>query len=425
MDTKGKYESIFQKTALSSDAFTTGYFVLCLLFFVPYAARYGGTLVIWFLPAACLLPFALMPLFYAFIHRADALLFGRYHFAMPVSAFLCALFFVMTCGAKQPSASSACLVFFGSLAFIISVMIYRYCAFSVRTRLLGESVVSATPIYELFCAFGGAVAVVAFIGFVRSDASGAFLNTAYFLGAIGVALALVQYLTSYYGIPKLGGKRIIPIKKAYATFFCGLERRTYLSSLFFQSALAATAALSIFYSLTFGFALDDVLIIACACVAAYAVTAYLCARAVNRRSLLLSVINFFAIAIAAITVTVCAAVQPKTGVVFALMVSVAIIVGVGGAVAVRQTKLRFLTIKQKVTSGTVFILSELAMLASASIASALSAAVVTALECTRSTTAFVYGFAAALALGAAAIALAGKRSVRAEQSYGVTDEPAT
>ena len=204
MDIQGRYESKVQKIGLSCDAFSTGCLVMCLLLFVPYVANNGGVTVMWFIPIACLMPFALMPLVYLGIHKFDTLLFGRYHFVMPVSAFLASPFFVMAWSARGVGASQACLVFFGMLVFAVTVMVYRYCAFSVRSRLTGTNIVDKAPYYELICAIGCVAAVVTFAGFMYYDGETAFVNTAYVMAGVSVLIANAQYLHTFYGIPRLG-----------------------------------------------------------------------------------------------------------------------------------------------------------------------------------------------------------------------------
>lgn len=420
MGIKGKYESRLHNIALSCDAFTTGYLVMCLLFFAPYAATFGGKLVMWFLPIAALVPFAVMPFVYMLVHRADILLFGRYHLIMPTSAFLAALFFVAAFCAQGRGAADACLIFFGALIFAVSILIYRYCAFSVRARL-GNGSLGFSPLSACFSAAGSVSAISAYYGFLYYDPSTAFLNTAYVLSAACVILALAQYLTTYYGIPRLGGKRVQSTKNVFRALFSGLDKRSYFSALFFLAAFASVAVLTVYYA---GVVLDNMYeATACATVfvACYAAGVLVCERYVKRRSKSLSVAELLCAIIAAgLLVTV--AYVDFVGATKAMVMIASGIAGAGGAAAVRQTKLRLITIKSRITSGIVFVLYGLT--AFAAIAAAfLTAAVVTEIYyADPSATAFVYGFAAAAVFAVTAFALAGKKRVNATDAHKLSYE---
>ncbi len=425
MDTKGKYENKFHRICLACDAFTTGCLVMCLLVLAPYAATFAGTLVIWFLPIACLIPFILMPLFYNMVHRVDTLLFGRYHLAMPVSAFTAALFFVMGWSATSDSPSQVCLVFFGSTVFVTAITVYRYCSFSVRARLSGSGLVSRTSQYEIIGALGSCTAIGAFVGFLHYDPTTAYINTAYVLSCVCVLSAIVQYLATCYGIPILGGKRVQAVKSVFGTFYGGLDKKTYFSALLFESAYAAVAALVVYFGFTLGVGMYKTMIVAGTLVAVYALVACICTRWVRHRSMVLSVVNLLCMVTAAGILIVVAALDGGGNELFACLIVSATDIGCGGAVAVRQTKLRFLTIKPHITVGTVYILLELTMLASAAIAFLTAAVVTAAVGATHSTAAFIYGFASAVVLCAVAFALAGKKTVKTESVPELGDpEPA-
>lgn len=405
MDIKGKYESKVQKVGLSCDAFSTGCLIMCLLFFVPYVASNGGTLVMWFLPLACIVPFAVMPLVYMVIHRFDTLLFGRYHFVMPISAFVAAPFFVMAWSASGVGAAQSCLVFFGILVFAMTIMIYRYCAFSVRARLGGVSIVDKYPVYEIVCAVGCIAAAVAFALFLRYDPDTVYINTSYVLGGVSVLLALAQYLITFYGIPRLGGRRAESVKSVFASFFGGMDVKMYLSALFFEAAFAIVAALLVYFGFALNIGLSGIIAVAATVIAVYGVSAYFCARRITRRSMSLSIMNIVCVSLPCGILALLAALNKTGDGVLAGLIIAAVILGIGGAVAVRQTKLRLLTVKPRVTSGSVFILFDLTMFAAAGIALLAAAVVASVLQSTLSVTAFIYGFAIAVVLAAAAMVL--------------------
>ena len=409
LETSGKYESKFQRLCLSCDAFTTGYLVMCLLFFVPYAASAPGITVMWLMPAACLVPFVLLPLFYWLIHRSDTLLFGRYHFALPVSAFVAALFFVMAWSADRAAPSQICLVFFGALFFTSAVTVYRYCAFSVRARLTGSGIVSTAPLYEMLCTLGAGAVIATLAGFLSYDNATAYINTSYVIGAVGVLLAFTQYLVTHYGIPRLGGvrKRSRPIKSVFGTFFGGLDKRMYFSALLFQSAFASVAAVTVYFGFSSGAGVYETVICSAVLVFVYAIAACACTRIVKRRTLMLSVTEFVCAALACVILVLAATLHPSGNALLACLMIASALTGIGGAVAVRQTKLRFLSVKPHITVGTVYILLELTMLASAAVAFTVAAASATAYTLTGGLVSFVYGFAATALFAAVALALAG------------------
>lgn len=430
MDVKGKCESKLQTIGLSCDAFTTGYLVMCLLFFAPYAVLNGGTVVMWLMPLACLLPFALMPLFYWIIHRYDSLLFGRYHLAMPLSAVIAALFFVIAWSADGIGAAQSCLMFFGAAVFAASIMIYRYCAFSVRVRLNGVGVVGKSPCYYAFCAAGAVASVATLAGFWYYEPATAFLNTAYIMGAACLVLALLQYFTSYYGIPQLGGKRVQTLKSAYRSFYGGLDKKMYFSALLFEAAFAVSAVVLVYFCTALGVDMYRTLAVAAVMTAAYGISAFFCTRRIKRRTIVLSAVDFACVVLPCALLTVLAALSPTKASPLPYLFVAAAFLGAGGAVVVRQTKLRFLTVKPRITGGIVFILLELTMFAAAAFGMTVVALVHTVGQYVFLPTAFIYGFAAAAASASAAFALAGKRrggerKQNAEAVAAVTVEPVT
>ncbi|MCH5154207.1 MAG: hypothetical protein J1F71_03240 [Clostridiales bacterium] len=404
MNTRGRYESKVQKIGLSLDAFSTGCLVMFLLLFVPYVSA-GDNLVMWFLPLTCIVPFVVMPIVYMIIHRFDTLLFGRYHLCMPLSAFAAAPFFVIAWSASGAGGAKSLLLFFSVLLFISMIMIYRYCAFSVRARLSNIGIVDRFLFYDVFCAVGCVAAVGAFAGFLHYDGSTAHINTAYVMGGVAVLLALIQYLITFYNIPRLGGRRVESIKSVFAAFYSGMDVKLYLSALLFEAAFATCAALLVYFAVTLDVGIYGIIGVAATVIAVFGVFACLCAKLVVHRSMLLSIMNVVYIVLSCGALTLLAAFgKPGGGTLAGLIISAAI-VGVGGAAAVRQTKLRLITVKPRVTTGTVFILSELTMLAAAGIAMLVAAIVATVFNATLSVTAFIYGFASAVLLATAALIL--------------------
>lgn len=414
MDKKSKYEGKLQRIALSCDSFTTGYFAVSLLFAVWYVYMYGGVLVLGLLPIACLVPFAVMPLVYLLVHRVDMLLFGRYHLVMPLSAFVAALFFVILYSSTQPDAGGACAVFFGTLVFVPSVITYRYCAFSVRARLAGDGIVTLSPYAAAFSALGAVSAIAAFFGFWHYDATSAFLNTAYILGGVSIVLALIGYLTTYYGIPRLSGRRVLSVKTVFRTFYVGLRKRIYFSSLLFLAAFASIVMTDMLYVFGAGLSFWEVFAIAVVFVVSYAVTACVSGVKANRRSLVLSIVNLVCLLIGAV-VPAALAIAGSGGVVYAVAASVALC-GVGGAVSVRQAKLRLITVKPHITSGVSILLFELTVFAAVAVAFAVCAVVAAVFKSMFASQAFICGYAVCVLLLTAAFALAGKKPQKSGQA---------
>ena len=414
MDKKSKYEGKLQRIALSCDSFTTGYFAVSLLFAVWYVYSYGGVLVFAFLPIACLVPFAVMPLVYLLVHRVDILLFGRYHLVMPLSAFIAALFFVILYSSTTPDAGGACTVFFGTLVFVPFVITYRYCAFSVRARLAGDGIVTLSPYAVAFSLLGAVGAVAAFFGFWHYEAASAFLNTAYVLGGVCILLALIGYLTTYYSIPRLGGRRVLSVKTVFRTFYVGLRKRIYFSSLLFLAAFATVVMTDMLYAFGAGLSFSEVLAVAVVFVVCYAVTACVSGIKANRRSLVLSIVSLACLLIGAI-IPAALAIAGSGGVVYAVAVSVALC-GVGGAVAVRQAKLRLMTVKPHITSGVSILLFELTVSAAVAVAFAACAVTAAMFESMLTSRAFIFGYALCVVLLVAAFALAGKKPQKSGQA---------
>lgn len=421
MDKIGKYENRFQKIALSCDAFTAGYLVICLFMFAPYAAVVGGRIVMLAAPVGMLAVFAVMPLVYTLLHRRDPLLFGRYHLAMPLAALLAALFFVMTFGATAdlPYVPRVCLMFFSMTIFTCMLSVYRYCSFSVCARLSSDASIGVSVQYELFCILGAAAAMGAYAGFAHFDSETAFLNTAYVVGGASVFLSVFQYLTTFYGIPRLGGKRSITVKGAFGKLLGGLRKRAYFSSLLSESGFALLAALTA-YSAFFLFERGFIGVVAVT-VVSYAAGGFIASRKLRLdRAAAIAVQIVCAMLGAALPAIVFTGLIDSINAAFGLFCAGAVVTGIGGAVTMRQTKIRFLTIKSVVTSGTVFILLELTMTAAIAVGLFFTGGVVT-LSFWFGLRAALFGFAAAFLLEASGAALSHKRARRnVPTAFGVS-----
>lgn len=415
MKVNGKYEDAIQKIMMSCDSFTTGYTAMLLLFFVPYAVQYCGVITAAFLPLVCLLPFAVMPVLYSAVHRADTLLFGRYHLIMPLSAFVAALFFVLIWSSDSASsAAGACLIFFGALVFVIAATLYRYCSFSVRARLAGENIVKPHGAAFCFSAAGAAVAVAAVTGFRYYDETTMFLNAAYVIGAACIILAFSQYLCTYFGIPRLGGRRVQTVKSSFRMLYAGLNKRAYFSALFFEAAFITLAALIVYFGYALGIAVYVPIASASALVVGFALTAYACAKKVKHRSKLLSVSVLLCLFFASAALTVEAVLDLPPDGASACLIGSAALIGAGGAAAERQMRLGFLTVKPRATSGIVFILIELTRLAATAVA--LAAVIISCAVYAHggSLYAFPYGFCAAAAFSAVGFISARKRPIKSD-----------
>lgn len=231
------------------------------------------------------------------------------------------------------------------------------------------------------------------------------LNSAYTVATVSTVLAIVQYLTSFYGIPRLGGRRVVPVKSAFRAFYTGLDLRTFFSSLLSLAAFAVTVSSAVFMSFSAELAFGEIIGCAGAAFAAYAVISLYAHFRIKRRMKRLSVEQtVIAIVCAALMITVVCASLPH-GAVVALTVISATLGGAGGAIAVRQARLRFLTLKPRVTSGHVFILFKLALLTVFAIAAAVGVCVLAA----SSMYAFIGAAGAAVVFSVAALALAQKK----------------
>lgn len=414
MDKKSKYEGKLLAVALSADGFTTGYLYMCLLFFVPYAVR--GGLVGWFMPIACIVPFAVMPLVYTLIHRLDTLLFGRYHFFMPLSALIAALFFVLM-WTPSTGAAKSCLIFFGALIFVCFDTVYRYCAFSVRARLSGMGLVTKSVQYEVIAAVGAIAAFSCLFGFLRYDPQNIYSDTAYVIAGACIICAITQYLVTAYGIPRLGGKRNYSIKYVFKSFYDGLDKKIYFSALLIAAAFASIASLLVLAAYN-SFAEQVYAIAAGACAAGgFTLGAIVCARVIRRRTGVISIVNtvLTVISVGVGLIPVAAGMSGKAlGICICLA---AVVAGMGGAMALRQTKLRFLTVKPQLTAGVLFMLYELTVFGAFAFAFAVAAVVC----------AIPYTFSAAIGGGIAVVFAVVSVSLgcRKNPKPPVTDAPIT
>lgn len=354
MEKTDKYEGIIQSILNPADAFVSAQEFMLVLMFLPYCAEHGK-LVTAFMPLAMLAPIAFMPLVYSLLHRFDTLLFGRYHLVMPLSAFLSAPFFVLTFSARGAGASAACAIFFGLFFFVLFSLVYKYCAFSVRVRLYGGGVKSPSLAYMCFFTAGAAAAVACVFGFRHYDPSTAFVNSAYVISAVQVILAIAQYLTTFYGIPRLGGRRVQSVKSVFRLFYTGLNGRTYGSSLLFMSAFAIQLMLVAYLAVVRTSPVYGAIAAAAAC-AAFVIAAWVCRFKANARSVWLSVAQFLFISASGALCITALFVDAGEAVNAILPALAAALSGAGAAVAVRQTQLRFLTVGKRQTHGIVFLL---------------------------------------------------------------------
>lgn len=428
MELKSKHKDRLLRIILSCDSFATGYYSFALLFFATYAARNCNIYAVAFLPLAFLTAFAVMPVLYTLIHRFSPLLFGRYHLAMPLSALASTVFYVLMWSASDgSSAADACSMYFGALFFLLSSMLYCYCAFSVRARLVGDNISAPSPYSLCFSAFGAVAALAAMTGFYRYDSATSYVNTAYVLSAVGLLFAVAHYLATYCGIPRLGGKRNVTVSGTFRTFYGGINKRTFFSSLLFQSAFLTSAAFSVYIGAAFVSA-KAAFVSAAVFIAAYAAAAFFCSRRVQRRGKELSVAAAICLVLSAAASILEVAIEFDAGEVYPIvLVSIAAaLAGVGGAVAMRQTRLRFITLNSRITSGIVYILLQLTAVAAAAITLTVCVAVFSMQAHTATAYAPVIGPSAVAAFAIAAFALARKKPTKndavPELSYELNTE---
>lgn len=412
MDSKN--ENRVLKIVLSLDSFTTGYSVMLILFALPFAVTIKQEIAFGMLALACGLPVAIIPLIYTLLHRFDPLLFGRYHLFMPISAILSAIFFVLFFGAGAGS-GGACLVFFCLTVHIIFAITYRYCSFSVRARLVGDSVFKPSIQGRIISAVSAIIAVVVSYAFYTYDPSTALLNSAYVLASVCIILAMVQYLTSYYDIPRLGGKRVQSVKSVYRTLFDGLKKRTYFSSTFYVAAFAVMAITLAFLVIitSGGEAWFATVVVAVAVVSFFAV-GHLCTEYMNKRTWLPSVMELVLALVAAVFLSLPIFVSMPISVERACFIIGGIVVGGGGAIALRQMRLRFLTIKRNITSGAMYILYELTLYVATGIAVLIAMVVALLFRAYMHAHALVIATATAVVFAIVGFVVSTKRTARAD-----------
>ncbi|MCH5162470.1 MAG: hypothetical protein J1G38_03150 [Clostridiales bacterium] len=401
MEKSGRNENRALKTVLACDMFTAAYYVMPLLFFLPFVAQRGQWIAAAFVPLGCIIPFAVMPLLYALVHRFDPLLFGRYHLFMPISAFLAAFSFVEFWSADD-GALGAVRIALGFSVLTIAAVTYRYCSFSVRVRLTDCGIAKPSPVMLIFSAVGGAAGVGAVIGFYFYDPDTVFINAAYVVAGVCVILAMVQYLTSFYYIPKLSGKRVQSVKSVFRAFFGGLNVRLFVSSALAVAAFSTVLALAVSVCSELpSYAFTSVAAVAAG---GFIGGSFLCVKLVKRRSRLLTAVMIGLLVVSAALFALTQMFVLLDSVPIYSLVASAALCGVGTALAFRQMRLRFLSIKPHVTSGVAHILIELACGAGTAIAFAAAVAVGGAVAANGGDMMlYVYGFASAVVLGIASV----------------------
>ena len=404
MDKSDRRNNIFMSAALACGSFTSAYSVTVLPFFAVYCASRASVAVMACLVIACVVPFCLMPLVYVALHRFSPLLFGRYHLAMPLSAFLSALFFVLMFSATDGSPLSQCMIIFGAVLFSSALVCYRYCSFSVRVRLDGSDF-GVPPAGKILAAFGAVAALACLFGFYRYDPETVFANTAYVLGALGCIFAIVQYLTTFYSVPKFSGSRKITVKQAFRAVYGALDKKLFFGAACAVGACFTALGLSAYACSALGLSPEISIYAAAAaacgyaaCVAAFSrVSGSTVASAVAFASSMLSV----GALIAAMTVRMSGAAAAGA------VSSACALCGVGLAAAVNVKRKRFVAVKPDNTVGTAFILTGLADLGGLAVTTAIAAVCVSIVTRAgvRATDALVPAFAVAAALAVIGFAL--------------------
>lgn len=406
---------------MSCDSFTTAYSCMLLLFFLQYASEFCHIAALAVLPLVCLLPLVVTPVMYAFIHRKPTLLFGRYHLVMPLSAFLAAVMFAVMWGAVAPNAAGSCAVVLGALFFAVALPLYRYCAFSVRVRMGDGGFSNNSLVSGALSLFGGAACVLSYYGFSFYDPATAFSNTAFVLAAVGVILALFQYLTTFYGIPKLGGRRTVTVRGTFHTLFSGLNKRVFFGVLLFDAAFVAATAHIVYFSAVLCGGNAPIAAAGAFVVGFGLGSAIFDKFAVHTHARLYNVI-FPCLAAASVAVVVAVSVGVSATVAFVISVVGAAGIGVAGGAAIRQNKLKLVSVKPNITSGIVFILSELMLSVSGGIAVLLGVVAVAVVRYTGTAYAFIAVFGAVFALAVAALCVTARKSVRSYRPPTVTYE---
>ena len=349
---------------VSFDSFCSAYVCTLLFFFVPYFVSRLGAVPLAFLPLIFIVPFAALPLLYVLIHRFSPLIFGRYHLIMPLSAILCAVFFVLAFSAND--GGDIALVFSGLVLFLVSLVAYRYCSFSVAARLSGKSIAKLRTEEAVFGAIGMALCFLSIYSFYKYNPDTLFLNSAYLCGALCLITALIQYLATVSETPRLSGKRLRSVKSVFRTFFVGLEKRVFLSSMFFTASFIGVAGLLAYYIFALGLAAHVAVIATAVVAASYGAGLIVASKLIRKRSVALSVAITVLLVVS--STLIAASVAFNDVVRIYCIMPCAALVGVGGALCTRQIYMRFLSIKPRLSSGIVFILIRLARCAAAGIA---------------------------------------------------------
>ncbi len=359
----GKYKEILKRVALSCDKFASAYTFALIFFFTPYCISTVGGYLMWVLPVACLVPFAVMPLFYTLIHRFSPLLFGRYHLFMPMAGVLSALFSVLVWHASDGAAASVCAVFFGAVMFALFCFAYRYCAFSVRIRLIGDDVASPSVTSGVIVLVGAIAAFCAGYGFYYADRAAMFSNMAYTLAAVGIICAAIQYFASYTEIPKLGSKRYISVGEAFGELYSGLNKRFFASPILILAAFAAAAS-QVCYASFYTVGAEQAFAVIGALIGAGAVGTVLFKLLISSRN----VTAALSVGLTVVSTVFVYVAVSATDAALACLVSAAIFGGLGGAAAMRLARQSVVALKNGMTGGTVFIMLGLVILAAAGVA---------------------------------------------------------
>lgn len=417
MDKADRHENIFMRTALSCGSFTSAYSVAILPFFALYCAIHAHIAVTACIVLACLIPFAVMPLVYAAMHRFSPLLFGRYHLFLPISAFSAAFCFVLMFSSLDGTPSEQCLIFFGSVLFASAIACYRYSSFSVRVRLDGSDFGMSVE-GKALAALGAASALACIGGFYAYDPSTMFINTAYVLAALCSIWAIAQYLTTFYSVPKFSGSRKMTVKQAFRSVYYGLDKMTFFAAVCAMGACTTVIALSAYFCIIWGMPAYAPLVAATAAVCGYAIAAAGLCRMNNNA--VVAAVAFGLSVIAIVVFIIVSAVKVSAPAAVAFDTTACFFAGGGLAAAVAVKRRRFVAVKPRNTVGTAFILSGLADYGGCAIATAVCAAAIGSVTYDVMPTKLVsivsYALAAAIAVVGFALTLVGAKREPGEET---------
>lgn len=326
---------------------------LILFAFYPYAIGVGNGWALTFtLFFALLLPLIIMPIIYNLIHAIKSKVLGRFHLPLCVCTISAPMFLALTFSADGNPTSDAVKIFFGLLFFAVFFMTFEYSAASIRVRIGRRNLKHQLRTHSVFRFIGLGATVVTLSLTYAFNAP--VLTSVYCAATVMSAAGLLEYLATYSEIPQLTSSRPRPrLVDTFKLFYKDLRKLTFFTLVLFAAAFFIVTAYIASVAATFPPWVYSSMLAAfmVGYLAAYFATVRVQKRMTHFVPLTCLLLLLAAVALGCVP-------QLRTEI---FLICAPFLIGAALALLMRESSMRFTTIKRAVTSGVVSILFNLAL----------------------------------------------------------------